>query len=273
MNNSYHFVTAEEAVSKIQSGQRVFVHGSGCTPVFLLKHLANRAHELSDVEIVSISLHGDVEISKPQYTNSFIINSCFVSEPVRHAVNNGNGDYVPVFLSEIPELFKNNVLPLDVAIIHTSMPDANGYCSLGVSVDIARTAVNCAPYVIAQVNPQIPRTHGDSFIHVKDLDVMVYADVPLPEVFYSAKVTETELQVGRHVAELVDNRCCIQMGIGTIPDAVLTALKNHSDLGVHSEMFSDGLLPLIESGVVSNAFKTKHPGKVVAAFALGTRKL
>ena len=273
MNSSHHFVTAEEALSKIKSEQRIFVHGSGCTPVFLLNHLAKRADELRNIEVVSISLRGDVEIAKEKYAESFFINSLFVSEPVRHAVNNGNGDYVPIFLSEIPELFRNNILPLDVAIIHVSMPDKNGYCSLGVSVDIARTAVNCAQYVIAQVNPQMPRTHGDSFIHVKDIDAMVYANEPLPEVFYSAGVTDIERKVGEYVSQLVENKSTIQVGIGTIPDAVLSQLKNHSDLGVHSEMFSDGLIPLIESGVVNNAYKTKHPGKVVAAFILGSKNL
>ena len=267
------YVSAAEALQIIQSGQRVFVHGSACTPVFMLQQLAEQAARLRDVELISISLYGDVTVDKPQYSPHFRFNSLFVSGSIRQAVNEGRADYVPVFLSEIPELFKRGILPLDVAIVQVSEPDTHGYCSLGTSVDIARSAVNTARHVIAQVNPQVPRTHGDGMMRVSSFHAMVWQETPLQEVRFGDDVSTAEMQIGQRVAELIDDRCTLQMGIGSIPDAVLKSLQQHKDLGVHTEMFSDGLVDLLEKGVVTNRFKKIHPGKTVTAFALGTRRL
>ncbi len=267
------YVSPAEALQIIQSGQRVFVHGSACTPVFMLQQLGEQAPRLRDVELISISLYGDVTVDKPQYSPHFRFNSLFVSGSIRQAVNEGRADYVPVFLSEIPELFKRGILPLDVAIVQVSEPDTHGYCSLGTSVDIARSAVNTARHVIAQVNPQVPRTHGDGMIHVSRFHAMVWQETPLQEVRFGDDVSAAEMQIGQRVAELIDDRCTLQMGIGSIPDAVLRSLQQHKDLGVHTEMFSDGLVDLLEKGVVTNRFKKIHPGKTVTAFALGTRRL
>lgn len=257
----------------IKSGHRVYIHGAACTPTNLLRHLAARKDELRKVELVFISLYGDVFVDHPDCADSFHINAMFVSAPVRKAVNEGHGDYIPVFLSEIPELFKRNILPIDVALVQVSPPDKHGYCSLGTSVDIARTAVNTAKFVIAQVNPQVPRTHGDSLIHATRFHRMVYQEEPIHEVNFGEKVTEKELLIGQHIAGLIDDRSTLQMGIGAIPDAVLSTLTNHKDLGVHTEMFSDGLIPLFEADVINNKYKTIHPNKTVSGFALGSRKL
>lgn len=273
MNPTIHYVSAEEALSVIQSGQRVYIHGAACTPTHLLRHLAARKDELRNVEVVFISLYGDVFITEPECADSFHINAMFVSAPVRKAVNEGHGDYIPVFLSEIPELFKQDVLPIDIALVQVSPPDRHGYCSLGTSVDIARTAVNTAKYVIAQVNPQVPRTHGDSLIHSVRFHKMVYVDEPIHEMDFGEKVTEREIQIGKHISALIEDRSTLQMGIGAIPDAVLSCLGNHKDLGVHTEMFSDGLIPLFEKDIINNKYKTIHPNKTVAGFAMGSRAL
>ena len=240
MYPTINYVSPAEALGLIKSGDRVFIHGSSCTPTFMLRHLAERSGELDDVELVFLSVFGDMHVDKPEYSKSFKLNSLFVSAPIRQAVAEGRADYVPVFLSEIPELFKRNILPLNVAIVQVSPPDKHGYCSLGVSVDIARTAVNTAHFVIAQVNPNVPRTHGDSLIHATRFAAMVYAEEPLHEVNYAEKVTANERRIGQYIAEMIDDRSTLQMGIGAIPDAVLTCLTNHRDLGVHTEMFSDG---------------------------------
>ena len=197
----------------------------------------------------------------------------FVSNSIRQDVNSGFADYIPVFLSEIAELFKRGILGLDVALVQVSPPDKHGYCSLGVSVDIARTAVNMAKYVVAQVNPQVPRTHGDSLIHASRFHAMVYANEPLHEASFGEKVGKDEMKIAEHIAGLIEDRSTLQMGIGAIPDAVLKALTKHKDLGVHTEMFSDGLIPLFESDVVNNKYKKIHPNTTVSGFALGSRKL
>lgn len=267
------YVSAEEALQIIQSGHRVFLHGSACTPTFMLQKLALQADRLRGVELVSISVYGEVEIVRPEYRPSFHFNSLFVSESIRKAVNEGRADYVPVFLSEIPELFKRNILPLDVAIVQVSEPDKHGFCSLGTSVDIARSAVNTARFVIAHVNPQVPRTHGDGMIHADSFSAMVYQDEPLHEVRYDNGGSGPEKEIGRLISELVEDRSTLQLGIGSIPDAVLRCLGGHKDLGIHTEMFSDGLIDLIEQGIVTNRCKNIHPNKTVSAFALGTRRL
>ena len=268
-----NYMTGEEALSIIKPGQRVFVHGGAATPHFLLKKLAERASTLWNVEIVSISLQGDAVIADKQYKDNFRINSLFVSQNVRQAVNEGRGDYVPIFLSEIPILFRRGILPIDVAIVHVSPPDKHGYCSLGTSVDIAGTAVKTAKYVIAQVNPRMPRTLGDGLIHVNAFYGMVKVEEELAEVVSEHFDEEIPLRIGAHCAALVENGATIQTGIGSVPDAVLASLRNHRELGVHTEMFSDGLIPLIENGVVTNQHKRKHRGKTVTSFVLGTRRL
>jgi acyl-CoA hydrolase len=264
---------AAEALSIIQSGNRVFVQGSAQTPTCLLKALAEQASRFREVELVFISVYGDVYVDKPEYAENFIINSMFVSSSIRNSVNEGRADYIPVFLSEIPELFKQNILPVDVALVQVSPPDNHGYCSLGVSVDVARSAVNNAKHVIAQVNPNVPRTHGDGLIHSSRFYAMVYCDEPLYEARFGDKVGNNELRIGEHVAGMIEDGSTLQMGIGSIPDAVLRALTNHKNLGVHTEMCSDGIVDLIEKDVINNKFKNIHPNKTVTGFALGTTKL
>jgi acyl-CoA hydrolase len=268
----YNYISAEQAVKIIESNTRVFVHGSAATPLHLLKALFARKEELQNVELVSITLLGD-GLFDDSLAGHFFINSLFVSDCVRGIVNGPYGDYVPVFLSEIHRLFEQGTLPLDVALIHVSPPDAHGYCSLGTSVDIARSAVKHAKYVIAQVNKQMPRTHGDGVIHVKEINALVAVDDALPEVSYGGKQTDVCLQVGANCASLIEDGATLQMGIGAIPDAVLANLINHKDLGVHTEMFSDGLLPLVEKGIITNKYKRKHQGVIVSGFVAGTRKL
>jgi acyl-CoA hydrolase len=267
------FKSADEAVKVVQSGNRVFIQGSAATPIVLLKALFKRKAELKNVELVSITTLGE-DIFKPaEIGGSFFVNSLFVSKNVREIVNSEHGEYVPVFLSEIPLLFQNNILPIDVALIHVSPPDKHGYCSLGTSVDIVRSAIKSAKHVIAQVNKQMPRTLGDGLIHVDTIHALVEIDEPLPEVSYLKKLDEKSLAIGKYCAELIEDGATLQMGIGAIPDAVLSCLNNHKDLGVHTEMFSDGLLPLVKSGVVTNKYKVKHRGKIVTGFVVGTKAL
>ncbi|OQP60324.1 acetyl-CoA hydrolase/transferase family protein [Niastella populi] len=265
--------TAAEAVQLIQSNQRVFLHGSAATPVHLIKALLARHAELNNVELVSITTLGDVDFNKSEYLNSFFFNSLFVSANVRNVANSELGDYVPVFLSQIPQLFKRNILPIDVALIQVSPPDRHGFCTLGTSVDIARAAVDTARIIIAQVNPQMPRTHGDGFIHVNKIDVLVEHDSALPEVDYSSKVNAAIAQIGKNVASLIEDGATLQMGIGNIPDQVLKNLTGHKNLGIHTEMLSDGVIPLIEQGIINNSCKKVNVGRSVTGFMAGTRKL
>lgn len=268
-----NYVSAEEAVSVVKSGDRIFSHGSACTPNFLLNELAKQCHRLQNVEMVSITQQGEVEIAKPQYEGHFYINSLFVSGPVRQAINAERGDFVPIFLSEIPILFKNRILPLDVAIITVSAPDKHGYVTLGTSVDVARSAVDSAKVVIAQVNPKMPRTHGDGMIHISKIDKLVWHEEELMTIDYGAKAGAEEIRIGQYVAELIDDRATLQMGIGTIPDAVLKALGNHKDLGIHTEMLSDGVIDLIKNDVITNKYKGFHDNVSITSFCFGTKKL
>ncbi len=270
----YNYVDAAEALNLIQSNTRVFLHGSACTPIYLLNELVKEAHRLQNVEFVSISLQGpEIEISKPDYSASFYFNSLFVSAPIRKAVNDGHADFVPIFLSDIPDLFNNGIYDLDVAIIHVSPPDRHGYCSLGASIDIARSAINNANKIIALVNPKMPRTHGDGLVHVSKIDKMVFHEAELPEVDYSTKVTAIDQQIGKNIASLIEDKSTLQMGIGTIPDAVLQFLNNHKHLGIHTEMLSDGVIDLFLKDVIDNRYKNLHPNRIVTSFVLGTRKL
>lgn len=268
-----NYVSAKEALSIIQSGNRIFVHGSAQTPTCLLKALSEEAYRLQDVEVLCISVYGNIYIDKPQYKDNFKLNCLFVSQAIREAVNDGRADYVPVFLSEIPELFKQGILPIDVAIVQVSPPDDHGYCTLGLSVDVARSAVNNARYVIAQVNPNVPRTHGDGMIHSSRFHAMVECDNDLFEARFGENLSEDDLRIGSNIASLIDDRSTIQLGIGSIPVAVVNFLNNHKDLGVHTEMFSDGVIDLIEKDIITNRYKRIHPNKTVTGFALGTKKL
>jgi acyl-CoA hydrolase len=272
MIHPFQYTTAEEALQLIQSGNRIFIHGSACTPLYLLRALAKQKDRLQNVEIISITLQGSIEIAEKGFENAFHINSLFVSEPVRRAVMEGRADFIPAFLSDIPDMIRT-VLPVDVAIVQVSPPDMHGYCSLGTSVDIAKTAVNYAKFVIAQVNPQMPRTHGDGMIHTDRFAAMVFHDEALPQVDYGAKITDTEAKVGYNVANLIEDGSTLQVGIGTIPDAVLKSLGNHKDLGMHTEMFSDGVIDLFEKDIINNRKKKIHPHKLITSFALGTNRL
>jgi len=264
--------SAEEAVKAIKSNDRVFVHGGVATPAQLVLALTARAEELRDVEIVHLHTEGPAPYAAANYTASFRTNCLFVGANIRNAVNEGLADYIPIFLSEVPGLFRRGILPLDVALVQVSPPDRHGFCSLGVSVDVARAAVQVARHVIAQINPNMPRTHGDGLLHVSALHGAVVVDDPLPEIVAS-QPTPVESAIGRYVAELIEDGATLQMGIGAIPNAVLSALHTHRDLGIHTEMFADGAIDLIERGVVNNAQKRIHPGKVVSSFAMGTRRL
>ena len=264
--------SAEEAVKAIKSNDRVFVHGGVATPAQLVLALTARAEELRDVEIVHLHTEGPAPYAAANYTASFRTNCLFVGANIRNAVNEGLADYIPIFLSEVPGLVRRGILPLDVALVQVSPPDRHGFCSLGVSVDVARAAVQVARHVIAQINPNMPRTHGDGLLHVSALHGAVVVDDPLPEIVAS-QPTPVESAIGRYVAELIEDGATLQMGIGAIPNAVLSALHSHRDLGIHTEMFADGAIDLIERGVVNNAQKRIHPGKVVSSFAMGTRRL
>lgn len=271
--NEATYIAAAEAVKLVQSGDRVFIHGSAATPVHLVEALQARWMELHDVELVSITTLGNVNFDRPEHRRSFFFNSLFVSATTRNVANSEDGDYVPIFLSQIPQLFRRQVLPVTVALIQVSPPDTHGYCSLGTSVDIARAAVDTAKYVIAQVNPLMPRTHGEGFVHVSRIDAMVWHQSELPEMDYASAADPVTQQIGKHIAELVEDGATLQLGIGGIPDQVLKNLTNHQNLGLHTEMFSDGVIPLIEKGVINNRLKKVHPGLSVTAFLTGTRKL
>lgn len=268
-----NYTSANEAVKEVKSGDRVFIHGSAATPLHLLKALFKRKNDLRNVELLSITTLGEGIFDEPDFGKSFFMNSLFVSENVRGIVNSQDGSYVPVFLSEIHLLFKKGILPIDVALVHVSAPDKHGYCSLGTSVDIARSAINHAKYVIAQVNRQMPRTHGDGIVHVSEINALVEIDEPLLEVCYDDKQNEDFARIGKFCAELIEDRSVLQMGIGAIPNAVLSCLHNHKDLGIHTEMFSDGVIPLVEKGIITNKYKVMQPGKIVTSFAIGTKKL
>lgn len=268
-----HYSNADDALKIVKSGDRVFVHGSAATPALLIEALFKRADELKDVELVSITTLGNDLFKKEYFGKSFFMNSLFVSQNVREIVNTENGDYVPVFLSEVSQLFENGILSLDIALVQVSPPDKHGYCSLGTSVDIARSAVRHAKYVIAQVNENMPRTMGDGLLHISKINRLVKGNAILPEVKYSEGVTPEAMAIGRYCAELIEDRSCLQMGIGAIPDAVLSCLHNHKDLGIHTEMFSDGIIPLVQKGIITNNYKKKHKGKIVTSFCIGSGKL
>ncbi len=266
------YSSAEEAVSVIQSGNRVFIHSVAAAPQRLIRAMTARAPELQDVELVHLHTEGPAPYAAPELRESFRVNALFVGANVRDAINSGESSYIPVFLSETSNLFRRRILPLDVALISVSPPDKHGFCSLGVSVDCSRAAVQAARFVIAQVNPQMPRTHGDGVLHSDQIDAFVEGDEPLHQVPPPA-LTDVERAIGKYCGELIEDGATLQMGIGAIPDAVLGALGGHKNLGIHTEMFSDGAIDLIESGVINGLKKRSHPGKVVATFVMGTQRV
>lgn len=266
------WLSAEDAVSCIQSNDRVFIHSVAAAPLRLVQAMTARAPELRNVEVVHLHTEGEAPYAAPELAASFHVNALFVGANVREAVQSGRADYIPVFLSEVPALFRRGILPLDVAMIQVSPPDRHGFCSLGISVDTTRAAVQSARTVIAQINPNMPRTHGDGLIHIDTINCAVEVDDPLPEKEPSV-LSDIEMAIGRHCAGLVEDGATLQMGIGAIPDAVLASLTHHKRLGIHTEMFSDGLIPLVEQGVVTGEEKKKHPGKIVAGFVMGTKRL
>jgi acyl-CoA hydrolase len=261
-----------EAVKKIRPGQRIFI-GTGCgEPLELVTALSKRATELPDTEIVHLLTFGDAPYAHRELAQFFRVNSFFIAENVRDIIQEGLGDYTPIFLSDIPRLFDTGQMPLDVALIQVSPPDESGMCSFGVSVDIIRSATENASLVIAQVNPNMPRTHGEGLLHVSKIDSLVEVDDPLPET-PRHELTDVERQIGQHIASIVEDGATLQMGIGAIPDATLAALTGHKDLGIHSEMFSDGVVELVEKGVVNGRCKKTHNEIIVASFLVGSRKL
>ncbi len=264
--------TADEAVKLIKSNDRVLIHGVNAVPFQLVNAMVGRASELRNVEIVHIHTEGEAPYSKPEYSDSFHVNVFFVGSNVRKAVNEGRGDYIPVFLSEVPGLIRKDILPIDVALLNVSPPDKHGFCSLGVSLVGSLPACEKAKLIIAQINPNMPRTHGAGFIHLDEIDVMVEADDPIPEQILP-EPNETEMRIGRFCTELVEDGATLQMGIGAIPNAVLKSLGNHKNLGVHTEMFADGVIDLVEKGVINGRNKVKYPGKVVSGFVMGSKRV
>lgn len=267
---SKRICTAHDAAKLVASGNRIaFSHACG-EPRVLPGELMKRVDELKDVQIVHMVPMGEALYCKPEYAGSFRHVALFTGGPTRNAIWDNLADYIPYVFSEIPFLFET-LLPLDVAMVTVSPPDHNGFCSLGVSVDYTKKAVETAKIVIAEVNRSMPRTHGDSFVHVSDIDYFIEVDLPIYEL-KSTELTNVEKNIGRHVAELIEDGCTLQLGIGGIPDAVLFYLTDFKDLGVHSEMISDGVKNLVEKGVITGRKKTIHKGKIVVNFLMGSRE-
>lgn len=265
-------LSVNEAVSNIKSGANVFIHTAAATPELLIKAMVARHAELSDINLYHMHIEGEAPFVEPHCHNVFKDHSFFVGANVRKAVQQGVADYIPVFYSEIPHILRKKIIPIDVALIQVSVPDKHGFCSLGVSVETTLAAVQSAKIVIAQINPQMPRTHGDGIIHIENIDYAVEHNSPIFEG-HIAEPSEVELKIGKNVASLIEDGATLQMGIGAIPNAVLQCLGNHKKLGVHTEMFSDGVIPLIEKGVITGELKRTHPGKIVSGFVIGSRKL
>ena len=264
--------TPLEAVKSINSGDKVYIHGAGATPKALVQAMVGRADELSDIEIYHLHTEGEAPYHEPQYENTFHLYSMFLAPNSRQAVFDGRADFIPCFLSEVPIMFRRGKLQLDVALIQVSPPDQHGFCSLGISVEATLAAIEAADHVIAQINPKMPRTHGDGMIHMSNIHSYCYVEEELPK-FDSLLLTDTQLAIGENVASLIEDRATLQMGIGAIPEAALTFLGSHKDLGIHTEMFSNGILPLVEAGVITGKYKENNQGFIVTGFLLGSQKL
>jgi len=264
-------MTPDDVVAPIRSGMNVFIHGAAATPTPLLEALARR-RDLEDVRLWHMHLEGPVPFAAAEHKNRFRSVSLFTGANMRDAVNEGRADFVPIFLSDIPALFAGGRVRLDAALVQLSPPDRHGLCTLGTSVDTARAAVDAAPLVLAEINARMPRTHGHSAVPLAELTAWCTTNRPLHERDIAPASPEDEA-IGEQVAALVEDRACLQLGIGGIPDAVLRRLGSRRDLGIHTEMFSDGLVPLVEAGVITNRFKTIHPGRIVTSFVAGSERL
>jgi 4-hydroxybutyrate CoA-transferase len=269
---TYPLLTPTEAIQLIPATGRIFIQGAAATPTTLIDELVRQADRFRDLELMHLHTMGSAPYASPQWRHHFRVTNFFVGANLRKAIDHDRIDYLPCFLSEIPAVLKRGPRKPDVALIHVSPPDRHGFCTLGTSVDVTRAAVDTAPLVIAQVNPRMPRIHGDGVIHVNEIDAFVAVDSPVPESALPA-LTREEEQIGKHVANLIEDGATLQMGIGAIPNAVLKFLTNHKDLGMHTEMWSDGALDLIESGVINNRLKSIHPHKNVSGFLFGTKRL
>ncbi len=265
-------VSAEDAAKIIESGQRVYLGGGAAVPQRVVDALVSRAEHLRDVEILHVLTFGPAPYVEPRYAQSFRHRALFMGGNTRAAVQAGRADFVPVFLSEIPHMFRNGALPIDVALIQVSPPDEHGFCSFGAEVGCTKPAAQSAKVVIAEVNRRMPRVLGDSFIHISKLNYIVEVDYTLPEA-PQAGTTPAHQEIGKHIAALIPDGATLQLGIGSIPDAVLAQVGDKRDLGVHSELFSDGVIDLVERGVITNDCKTLHPGKIVAGFCFGSQRL
>lgn len=266
------YVTAEDAIKAVKSNDRVYVQAAAATPTILTKALSERASELRNVEVCHLHTEGEAPYSNPDLAESFHVNSFFIGKNVRHTLAAGNGSYTPVFLSELPHLFRKKVLPLEVVFIHVSLPDIHGYCSLGVSVEATLAAIENAKTVIAQVNPQMPRTFGDGILHVSEIDYLVDVDVPIFSHEMEA-ISPLEDKIGTYIASLIEDESTLQMGIGSIPNAALTKLTQHKNLGLHTEMFSDGVIDLIQNDVINCNYKGTTRGRALATFLMGSKRL
>lgn len=263
--------TIAEVLSSVQSGHRVFVHGQAATPIALLQGLVEEAPRLKDVTLHHLHIEGKAEYTSPQYKPNFRSKNFFVGANIRSRLDSDRIDYVPCFLSEIPSMFRSRRVPLDVAMLHLSPPDKHGYCSLGLSADIAIAATQCAPLLLAQINSHMPRVHGPGLVHISRLNAYVEVNIPLASP--SVELTPEATKIGEHVASLIENGSTLQVGIGAIPEAVLKSLASHQHLGVHSEMYSDAMIDLLESGVVDNSKKNILPGQTVSSFMVGSARL
>ena len=268
----YLATSAEEAVKIIKSNDRVYIQAAAAAPQLLINAMSDKHEELRNVEVCHLHLEGETPYANPELRNSFHVNSFFIGHNVRHTLTAGNGSYTPVFLSELPLLFKRNIVALDVAMIHVSVPDKHGYCSLGVSIEATLAAIANAKVVIAQVNKQMPRTQGDGLIHISEINSFVECDIPLTTLNFDAP-SEIENKIANFIANLIEDRSTLQMGIGNIPNAVLSKLIHHKDLGLHTEMFSDGVIDLILNDVITGNYKSINPGRTLATFLMGSKRL
>ncbi|MGB5435651.1 MAG: acetyl-CoA hydrolase/transferase C-terminal domain-containing protein [Maribacter sp.] len=266
-----NLMTAQEAVKIIKSGNRVLIQGGSATPQTLVRAMVARAPELKNVEIVHLHTEGECGYTAPELRESFQTNAFFIGGNIRQRIGD-TADYIPIFLSDIPSLFREGYMKLDVVLVNVSPPDKHGFCSLGVSVDIVISAIEQGQSVIAQINPRMPRTFGDALVHLNNFAACVAVEEELHEMILTAP-TKEEVLIGKNIAEIIEDGATLQMGIGGIPNAVLSFLKNHKDLGVHTEMFSEGIVDLVEKGIVNGSQKKTNPYKIVSGFAMGSRRL
>lgn len=266
-----NIMTANEAVKLIKSGDRILIQGASATPQTLVRAMVERAPELKNVEIVHLHTEGECGYTAPELRESFHTNAFFIGGNIRKMIGK-TADYIPIFLSDIPSLFREGYMKLDVVLVNVSSPDKHGFCSLGVSVDIVISAIEMGKTIIAQINPQMPRTFGDALVHLNQFQACVLVD---EEIQQMKRVTpsDAEKQIGKHIANIIEDGSTLQMGIGGIPNAVLTYLNNHQNLGIHTEMFSEGIVNLVEKGIVNGSKKKVNPYKIVSGFAMGTRRL